>query len=143
MPNPHNKPPTEWPVSPAVCAHPLDPFLLNCWQGSEGVLYDVKALNPMPVPSVDLRHMGPMRLSRFWSAVHDTLLYADPRAASGGRVRVLDPALIVVLLLLTDFVSVFLLLCQWFAITFREPGCSVASAQPTCTHGSMPCQGLT
>jgi hypothetical protein len=50
------------------------------------VLYDVKALNPMPVPSVDLRHMGPMRLSRFWSAVHDSLLYADPRAASGGRV---------------------------------------------------------
>lgn len=49
-------------------------------------MYDGKALNPAPVPSVDLRHMGPMRLSRFWSAVHDALLYADPRAATGGRV---------------------------------------------------------
>jgi hypothetical protein len=61
---------------------------LLCLQGAEGVLYDVKAVSPAPVPSVDLRHMGPMRVSRFWSAVHDALLYADPRAASGGKVRV-------------------------------------------------------
>jgi hypothetical protein len=50
------------------------------------LLYDVKAISPAPVPSVDLRHMGPMKVSRFWSAVHDALLYADPRAASRGRV---------------------------------------------------------
>jgi hypothetical protein len=55
-------------------------------QGAEGLLYDVKAISPAPVPSVDLRHMGPMKVSRFWSAVHDALLYADPRAASRGRV---------------------------------------------------------
>jgi hypothetical protein len=50
------------------------------------LLYDVKAISPAPVPSVDLRHMGPMKVSRFWSAVHDALLYADPCAASRGRV---------------------------------------------------------
>jgi hypothetical protein len=58
-------------------------------QGLEGVVYDFSAVSPAPVPSVDLRHMGPMKLSRFWSAVHDALLYADPRAATGGRVSLL------------------------------------------------------
>lgn len=56
------------------------------WQGLQGVLYDAADVAPAPVPSLDLRHMGPMKLSRFWSAVHDALLYADPRAATGGRV---------------------------------------------------------
>jgi hypothetical protein len=58
-------------------------------QGLEGVLFDSKAVSPPPVPSVDLRHLGPMRLSRLWSAIHDALLYADPRAAAGGRVSLL------------------------------------------------------
>ena len=61
------------------------------WQGLEGVLYDAAAVPPAPVPSLDLRHMGPMKLSRFWSAVHDALLYADPRAATGGRVSLSGP----------------------------------------------------
>jgi hypothetical protein len=69
---------------PPACLPPA--CLPACVQGLEGLLYDVKELNPAPVPCVDLRHMGPMRLSRFWSAVHDALLYADPRAAAGGRV---------------------------------------------------------
>ncbi|KAF6254987.1 hypothetical protein COO60DRAFT_1641921 [Scenedesmus sp. NREL 46B-D3] len=53
--------------------------------GLEGVLYDSAASSPPPLPQLHLAQLGPMRLPRVWSAIHDALLYADPRVAAGGR----------------------------------------------------------
>eukprot|EP00879_Flechtneria_rotunda_P023840 GHRR01025247.1.p1 GENE.GHRR01025247.1~~GHRR01025247.1.p1 ORF type:complete len:472 (+),score=151.94 GHRR01025247.1:705-2120(+) len=53
--------------------------------GMEGVLYDASQQLPAALPYIDLAHLGPMRLPRVWSAIHDALLYTDPRMASGGR----------------------------------------------------------
>ncbi|WIA19448.1 hypothetical protein OEZ85_004063 [Tetradesmus obliquus] len=53
--------------------------------GLEGVLYDNSSISPAPLPQLDLAHLGPMKLPRVWSAIHDALLYADPRVAAGGR----------------------------------------------------------
>jgi hypothetical protein len=59
---------------------------VSLMQGLEGVLYDNAAISPAPLPQLDLGHLGPMKLPRVWSAIHDALLYADPRIAAGGRV---------------------------------------------------------
>ena len=42
---------------------------------------------PAPLLSVDLCRLGPMRLPRLWSTLHDALLYNDPAKAQGGKVR--------------------------------------------------------
>ena len=40
-----------------------------------------------PLKTVDLCRLGPMRLPRLWSALHDALLYNDPLRSQGGKVR--------------------------------------------------------
>jgi hypothetical protein len=55
-------------------------------QGKEGVLYDASSITPAAVPLVSLQQVGPRQLPRLWSAIHDALLYADPRLAVGGKV---------------------------------------------------------
>jgi hypothetical protein len=71
-------------VSPKPCTWTASNFSL---QALEGVLYDNASITPFPLPQLDLAHLGPMKLPRVWSAIHDALLYADPRVAAGGRVR--------------------------------------------------------
>jgi hypothetical protein len=55
-------------------------------------VYDNAAISPAPLPQLDLGHLGPLKLPRVWSAIHDALLYADPRIAAGGRVSMLAAA---------------------------------------------------
>jgi hypothetical protein len=50
------------------------------------VLYDAASITPAAVPLVSLQQLGPRQLPRLWSAMHDALLYADPRLAVGGKV---------------------------------------------------------
>ena len=44
---------------------------------------------PPPLLCVDLHRLGPMRLPRLWSALHDALVYNDPSRSQGGKVSVL------------------------------------------------------
>lgn len=68
------------PACPATCS------ACRACQGLEGLLYEGASQPPAPLPLLNLAHLGPMRLPRAWAALHDALLYADPRHACGGRV---------------------------------------------------------
>ncbi|KAG1659542.1 hypothetical protein FOA52_016165 [Chlamydomonas sp. UWO 241] len=52
--------------------------------GMEGTVYDA-ASGAALITTLDLRALGPMRLPRLWSAIHDALLYADPALGAGGK----------------------------------------------------------
>ncbi|GAX80360.1 hypothetical protein CEUSTIGMA_g7799.t1 [Chlamydomonas eustigma] len=43
------------------------------------------SLPPTPLHVLDLNRLGPMRLPRLWSALHDCLLYNDKSQARGGK----------------------------------------------------------
>lgn len=53
---------------------------------SSGGTSPVAAPLPPPMRYIALQQLGPMRLPRLWSALHDALMYADPKAAVGGKV---------------------------------------------------------
>lgn len=62
--------------------------MTDCQGLDDGVLFDSAAgASLAPVMALDLAALPPMRLPLAWSAIHDALLYADPRAVEGGRVR--------------------------------------------------------
>jgi hypothetical protein len=61
-------------------------------QGTQGIVFECSERSHAPVPptpvldAVNLRRMGPVGSPRLWTALHDAVLYSDPRAASGGKV---------------------------------------------------------
>ncbi|KAI8475995.1 MAG: hypothetical protein J3K34DRAFT_516911 [Monoraphidium minutum] len=69
--------------------------LVSCpSMGMQGVVFDCfergGASNSPPrvLDAVNLRHLGPMGAPRLWAALHDAVLYSDPRAATGGKAAI-------------------------------------------------------
>jgi hypothetical protein len=60
-------------------------------QGMHGIVFDASEGVPpaaaVILRTLNLRRPGPLASPRLWAALHDAVLYSDPRAASGGKVR--------------------------------------------------------
>jgi hypothetical protein len=60
-------------------------------QAMHGILFDASEGIPpaasVILRSVNLRRPGPLVSPRLWAALHDAVMYSDPRTASGGKVR--------------------------------------------------------
>jgi len=79
------------PNPPAIPPHPTcHPQPLN--QALHGTVFDCHEgippahANATILSALNLKRLGPLACPRLWAALHDAVLYSDPRAAIGGKV---------------------------------------------------------